>query len=256
VRNDVVGHKEGAVKIGKNALDGAVGAVHVDDAAYKASSIFGQFPCQRFTDEDIVLPDKIIRASFYQMVLREHLEEIGIGLHAGALDEFITLEEPYKTISDVLSEFQDYDAVLIQWMNYGANGHVYKPDYAGRDYREFYTKRADDANSDAFFSINTKVVWNMRHLTRDKIGGIHCGNGFCKWVKTNFIQDRKIDCYDKMYLKHYVTRSFEEYIWKIFKRGMHCYDKHRSIKDFFQINPDMEDRKEELLKIKDNILNV
>ncbi len=93
VRNDVVGHKEGAVKIGKNALDGAVGAVHVDDAAYKASSIFGQFPCQRFTDEDIVLPDKIIRASFYQMVLREHLEEIGIGLHAGALDEFITLAD-------------------------------------------------------------------------------------------------------------------------------------------------------------------
>ncbi len=170
------------------------------------------------------------------------------------IDEFITLQEPYKAISDVLDEFHDYDAVLLQWMNYGANGRVYKPDYNGKDYREFYTKRANDAYSDAFFNINTKVCWNMRLLERNKIGGIHCAIG--NWVKTNYIQDRKIICYDKMYLKHYVTRSFEEYLWKIYKRGMHCYNKHRKIDDFFQINPDMEDKKEELLKIKDNILNV
>ena len=170
------------------------------------------------------------------------------------IDEFITLQEPYKAIPDVLSEFQEYDAVLLQWMNFGANGHIYKPQYNGRDYREFYTKRGQDSIVDDFFKINTKVCWNMKLLTMRKIGGIHCASG--NWVNTNFIKDRKIICYDKMYLKHYVTRSFEEYLWKIFKRGMHCYDKHRSIKDFFQINPDMEDRKEELLKIKDNILNV
>ena len=170
------------------------------------------------------------------------------------IDEFITLQEPYKAISDVLSEFKDYDCVLFQWMNFGASGRVFKPDYNGRDYREFYTQRGSDSKVDEFFSINTKVAYNMNTLTREKIGGIHCGGG--KWVKTNFIKDRKTICYDKAYLKHYVTRSWEEYLWKLFKRGMHCYDKHRKIDDFFQINPDMANRKEELIKIKENILNV
>lgn len=170
------------------------------------------------------------------------------------IDEFITLQEPYKSVSEVLSEFQEYDAVLLQWMNFGASGRVFKPNYGDKDYREFYTQRGEDSKADNHLNINTKVAWNMNLLERNKIGGIHCANG--NWVKTNFVKDRKIISYDKMYLKHYVTRSWEEYLWKILKRGMHCYDRHRRIDDFFQINPDMENRKEELIEIKNNILNV
>ena len=170
------------------------------------------------------------------------------------IDEFITLQEPYQSISEVLSEFQDYDSVLLQWMNFGASGRVFKPNYGDRDYREFYTQRGVDSKIDEFFKINTKVAWNLNKLTREKIGGIHCGSG--NWCKTNFIKDRKPICYDKMYLKHYVTRSWEEYLWKLYQRGMHCYDKHRKIDDFFQINPDMANRKDELIEIKNNILNV
>lgn len=169
------------------------------------------------------------------------------------IDEFITLQEPYKAISDVLSEFQEYDAVLLQWMNYGANGHIYKPNYNGRDYREFYTQVANDSKVDGFLCINTKVAWNMILLTRRKIGGIHCANGN-NWVKTNFIKDRKIICYDKMYLKHYVTRSFEEYIWKLYVRGMHCGNMHRKIADFFEINNDMLDKYDECIKFKKEYL--
>ena len=170
------------------------------------------------------------------------------------IDEFITLQEPYKDIPSVLSEFQDYDSILLQWMNFGASGRVFQPNYDGRDYREFYTQRGQDSKMDEFFKINTKVAWNLNKLTREKIGGIHCGNG--NWVKTNFIKDRKIICYDKMYLKHYVTRSWEEYLWKLLVRGMHCSNRHRKIDDFFQINPDMENRKDELIEIKNNILKL
>ena len=42
------------------------------------------------------------------------------------IDEFITLQEPYRAISDVLSEFQDKCAVMLQWQNYGASGRIYK----------------------------------------------------------------------------------------------------------------------------------
>lgn len=170
------------------------------------------------------------------------------------IDEFITLQEPYKAISSVLSEFQDYDSILLQWMNFGASGHIYKPNYGDMDYREFYTQRGVDSKMDEFFKINTKVAWNLNKLTREKIGGIHCGNG--NWVKTNFIKDRKNICYDKIYLKHYVTKSWEEYLWKLYIRGMHCYNRHRSDNDFFQINPDMMDKYDECMEIKNKILNV
>ena len=176
------------------------------------------------------------------------------------IDEFITLQEPYKAISDVLSEFQDKDAVILQWMNYGASGRISKPNYNGRDYREFYTERADFSNADATFKMDSKIAWNLRKITRWNLCGLHCCAG--NWVKTNGEKNRRSTVYDKMYLSHYVTRSWEEYLWKIYVRGMHCFNDHRKDKDFFEINKDMMPMYDECMKFKEeylkrnNILNV
>lgn len=170
------------------------------------------------------------------------------------IDEFITLQEPYKTIQEVLNEFQEYDAVIIQWMNFGANGRVYKPNYNGRDYREFYAKRGEFTDLDAKTKADSKICWNLNKITRWHLCGLHCCAG--NWVKTNKEKNRRSTVYDRMYLKHYITRSFEEYIWKLYKRGMHTKDRHRKIDDFFQVNPDMADRKEELIEIMNKILKV
>ena len=166
------------------------------------------------------------------------------------IDEFITLQAPYKAISDVLSEFNDYDAILLQWLNYGANGRVYKPNYNGIDYRKFYTKIGEQTTIDKERRLTTKICWNLNKITRWNLCGLHCCAG--KWVMTNFKKDRKCICYDKMYLKHYVTRSWEEWVWKLYTRGMHCKDKHRKIDDFFEINPDMKPMKEELISLLEN----
>lgn len=168
------------------------------------------------------------------------------------IDEFITLQEPYKAISDVLSEFQGYDFVVLQWMNYGANGRIYKPNYGDKDYREFYTKRADFSDADATFKIDSKVCWNLNKITRWNLCGLHCGAG--NWVKTDFKKDRRSTVYDKIYLKHYVTRSWEEYLWKLYKRGMHCGNRHRKDDDFFQINKDMLPMYDECMKFKEEYL--
>ena len=169
------------------------------------------------------------------------------------IDEFITLQEPYKAIPDVLSEFQDYDGIIVQWQNFGANGRVYKPNYDGRDYREFYTEKSPFNKLDRKLKITTKVVWNLRKVRRHNLGGVHCMHG--NWVNTKKKKDREEIVYDKMYLAHYVTKSWEEYIWKIYKRGMHCGNKHRSDRDFFEINPSMEEIYDELQRIKNNIIN-
>lgn len=176
------------------------------------------------------------------------------------IDEFITLEEPYKAIPDVLSEFQDKDAIILQWMNFGANGRIYKPNYDGRDYREFYTKRADFSDADEKFKMDSKICWNLNKITRWNLCGLHCCAG--NWVKTDGHKNRRSTVYDKMYLKHYVCRSWEEYLWKIYVRGMHCGNSHRKDDDFFEINKDMLPMYDECMAFKkeylkeNNILNV
>jgi len=168
------------------------------------------------------------------------------------IDEFITLEEPYKAISDVLEEFQGYDAVILQWMNFGASGRIYKPNYDGRDYRVFYTEKADFSNADAKFKMDSKICWNLNKITRWNLCGLHCCAG--NWVKTDGHKNRRSTVYDKMYLKHYVTRSWEEYLWKIYVRGMHCFNDHRKDKDFFEINKDMLEKYDECMAFKKEYL--
>ena len=170
------------------------------------------------------------------------------------IDEFITLQEPYKAIPDVLSEFQDKAAVILQWQNYGANGHIYKPNYNGRDYRKFYTQKAPFNKHDARLKITTKICWNLKKITRWHLCGLHCTVG--DWVNTKGHKSRTEIVYDKMYLSHYVTRSWEEWVWKLYQRGMHCGLRHRKDEQFFEMNPDMLPMYDECMKIKNNILNV
>lgn len=153
------------------------------------------------------------------------------------IDEFITLQPPYKSVSEVLSDFQDRCAVLLQWQNIGACGRINKPDYQGRDYREFYTEPASDSDWDGKVCANTKIVWNLNKITKFNLTGIHCCAG--DWVKTNGEKNRRKKVYDKMYLAHFLTKSFEEYLWKIYVRGLFSKDRHRKVDDFFQINTDM-----------------
>ena len=175
-------------------------------------------------------------------------------LFALDIDEFITLQPPYKDIPSVLSEFQDKVAVILQWQNYGASGRIYKPNYGDRDYREFYTEKAPFNKHDAALKITSKICFNLRKSTRWHYCGLHCTVG--DWVNTKGVKDRKEICYDKMYLAHYVTRSWEEWVWKLYQRGMHCGLRHRKDEQFFEMNPDMLPMYDECIKLKNKILNV
>lgn len=170
------------------------------------------------------------------------------------IDEFITLQEPYNDVYTVLSEFIEYDAVVLHWLNYGASGRVFKPDYGDKDYRLFYPLTGEQSNEDKLVAKFTKIAWNLNRITEKNIFGCHIPLG--KRAQTNFENQIRIPCYDKMYLAHYITRSWEEYLWKLFKRGMHCSNRHRKIQDFFEINPDMANRYDELIEIKNNILKI
>ena len=82
IRDDVRRHEESAVEIGINALDGTVHFVHLDGLA----DLCIYLPSQGCADEDILLAHEVFQASLQEVILRENLEEVGIGLDSGRLD--------------------------------------------------------------------------------------------------------------------------------------------------------------------------
>ena len=55
-------------------------------------------------------------------------------------DEYITLEDK-NDIKSILDLYSDYDAVMLQWENYNANGYIFKPDYSKKGILDTYTQK-------------------------------------------------------------------------------------------------------------------
>lgn len=169
-------------------------------------------------------------------------------------DEFITIDKQYNNINEILKEYIEYDAVLLSWKNYGANGLIYKPDYSKKGIIETYNKpcKLQYIDEHRWFS-TIKTVYNMNNFTIDLFCSECVPNLKSNWCKTNYTQDIKNIIYDKIYLRHYITKSWEEYIWKLNTRGM-FHKTHRNYEDFFEMNPDMKQYKKELLgQIKEEL---
>lgn len=159
-------------------------------------------------------------------------------------DEFIT---PTDAFPSLLSDYNGYDAIMLQWKNFGANGLIKKPKY-DKPIWEIFTKEGGYVREDIIHCRCTKVCYNMNRFKEyfvNECFGIHVA--LCKIVKPNFSADRTKNCYDRIYIRHYVTRSWEEYVWKIKVRGDIC-DGNRKISHFFEMNKDMLPMKDKLIK--------
>jgi hypothetical protein len=146
------------------------------------------------------------------------------------LDEFFVVEKPMK---ELLAEFDDASQVYFSWESFGADGQVryeYKP-VMERFQKTFDCKEKMQGKS--MFRPERMRNWN-----------VHCANLY--QGKTVNILHRQIDppdsfanIYEKAWVKHYFTKSLEEWVQKM-KRG--CADNYwcRRYKQFFEINPELE----------------
>lgn len=148
-------------------------------------------------------------------------------------DEYITTTERFP---EVLEAFQDYDGILLYWKNFNASGLVKKPIYDKPIY-EIYTEECGYTDFDWKMRYITKMCYNMHTLDRKHIHSNHYALN--NWTRTDGSKSR-IDppTFKTMYLRHYITKSFEEYKWKIEKRGFMCKN-HRCWDTFFQLNKNM-----------------
>lgn len=156
-------------------------------------------------------------------------------------DEFITVEDKFP---ELLNDYNKHDAIMLHWKNYGCSGHITKPIYDKPIY-EIYTEECGYTLLDKKQCNCTKMCFNMKKLQERFIFGSH--TALCNYVKPDFTWDRTKVVFGKIYIRHYITKSFEEYVWKLTKRGMMCPE-HRKIDDFFEMHPNLLNDKDKMLK--------
>lgn len=151
------------------------------------------------------------------------------------IDEFITCTEKFP---DILDKYKEHQAVLIYWQNYGCSGHIYKPTY-NKPIWEIYTEKCGyETYSDLKYFKITKFIVNMNKYKPTMKFWIHCAN--VDFIKADMTYKRTAICLEPLYLRHYITRSWEEFCYKILIRG--CFHTgHRQYKSFFEMQPDMEE---------------
>ena len=162
-------------------------------------------------------------------------------------DEFITLGDVNSKLEKIVSLYQNYDAFIMSWKCYGANGLINKPDYTNKGIIDTYTEEIQGYIPTLTPQSLTKTCYNLDTYQEKYFLYTHQPSRCCKFCRTNFETNRNKVIYDNIYIRHYITKSWEEYVWKRTKRGF-LYGKIRDYDFFFKVNPDMEDKKEELIK--------
>ena len=162
--------------------------------------------------------------------------------------ELIALRQQYLenkdgSIHSIMNEFSNYSIVVLQWINYNASGFIHKPDLSVLDVYHDKCKLAcasmsQIASSKLMFNMHTgNFIRCNHHIPMFKNG----------WCKTDFSTDIKNVVYDKLYIRHYITKSFEEYCYKIFLRGQ--FFRSKGLNHFFEFNPSMDRNNKEIIAI-------
>lgn len=151
------------------------------------------------------------------------------------VDEYITSTE---SISSVLSRFNDHDGVLVYWKNFGCSQRLYKPIYDKPIY-EIYTEPCGyELFSDFKFYKITKFCVNLNKWKPTMKYWIHCAN--VNFVKADGTYKRTEIVYEPLYLRHYITKSVEEYLHKVYVRGM-FHPSHRQLQSLYEMCPETKD---------------
>lgn len=161
------------------------------------------------------------------------------------IDEFVTCD----TI-EVLNKYSDYDAVMMSWECYGACDHISKPNDS--ILKSYTYKSKGFVNNKPIF--HTKTCYNLNTYKNGFYKTNHQPSDRCKWCRTDFTQDREKEIFDNIYIRHYITKSWEEYVEKKYKRGFFI-GISRTNDFFFNLNPELKPIKTELMEVlKDETL--
>lgn len=156
------------------------------------------------------------------------------------VDEFIMFEDGWN-LEKLEEEFKDTGGVLLSWKLYGANGHMKRPE--GKVVDNYTQHLPEGTRLD-----NCSKQWNVKSLVN-----VHNCHGkksihvFDDCVFTDGLPYEEGDMvYEKAWLNHYYTKSWEDYLDRIFKRG-NMQNNFRCLDKFFKCNPELLSQKEKMV---------
>jgi hypothetical protein len=139
-------------------------------------------------------------------------------------DEFIVVVDKTKRIPDILADYEQFGGVVMNWMVFGSSGHIATP--PGGVLANYYK---------CFKNGCVKTIVNTEYTL--KPGGnphqflyteghfaVSAGN---KTLRVNGAVNLQLHtAFDTMYINHYNTRSYEDYVRKA-NRGRVTSDPHK-----------------------------
>ena len=157
------------------------------------------------------------------------------------IDEFICINPVFQKkleksnkatpLIDAAFEYFGVDALALSWMNISADGRSKRP-YGGirENYLKLCPKVRAHHNFKSIYRANQNIAWLSHHRATEGINLHDTDKNIVRGFTTN-------DLYDKIYIKHYITKSWEDYVMKL-KRGNFTKGV-RTVDTFFKYNPDM-----------------
>lgn len=151
------------------------------------------------------------------------------------IDEFIMLEDNI-VLKELLDEYKDEQGLYMYWKMYSANNLVEPPkDFSVLNtYTEvFETDKVEITLAKSFVNFKNNGKLLTHHLVKHG-------------VNSKREQKPRNVTYEKIWINHYYTKSWTEWLLRMFKRGNLYFD-HQRILDFFIFNPKMKEQMHELV---------
>lgn len=153
------------------------------------------------------------------------------------IDEFMMFEDGWN-LNKIENEFLDKGGILLSWKNYGANGHIKRPEgNIVNNYTSYTLQNISD--SDEF---NVKSLVNVHRCGKQR--RIHAFEGCCYTDGKSLQEGKKVYC--RAWINHYFTKSWEDYLDRIFRRG-NMHNNYRCLDLFFKCSPEFQKDKEAMI---------
>jgi hypothetical protein len=162
------------------------------------------------------------------------------------VDEFIELENNL-TIQEFISSYKQAKVIVLSWMGFGANNKIWKE--VG-DLKNRFPKPSVIDQIYSPFSMHVKSIVRLQHVKkfptphmptfyRKKYPVAH--NALGETVRSNASHPFMFPVYQKAYIKHYFTKSYEEWLEKVGRGLADRANIIRKIDEFFYLNTEMRD---------------
>lgn len=156
------------------------------------------------------------------------------------IDEFLVFDEGYN-LDKLTEEYKDATGILLCWKMYGACGHIKSP-------------HPEKGVIEAYPYSNEGYVGSLRWTVKSFVNianykGFNDLHNVSYAKMTNGFNTDNPDnprSFAKAWINHYYSKSWEDYCYRIFKRG-NMSNNFRTCDQFFQANPDMKHLKKKLI---------